>query len=105
LRGAAWRRRRVPLEKDGAMLVSQTAQADSQLEQDEQLARVRRAVADLRPEEQEVFLLRQNGELTYDEIAAAVGIPLSTVKTRMRLAIAKLRLVLVPEGEGPLESR
>lgn len=101
LRGAAWRRRRVSLEKDGAMLVSQTAQVDSQLEQDEQLARVRRAVADLRPEEQEVFLLRQNGELTYDEIAAAVGIPLGTVKTRMRLAIAKLRLVLAPEGGWP----
>lgn len=104
LRGAAWRRRRVPLEKDGSMLVSQAENVDSRLEQDEQLARVRGAVADLRPEEQEVFLLRQNGELTYEEISAAVGIPLSTVKTRMRLAITKLRLVLASEGGRPEEA-
>ena len=60
----------------------------------EELTRVRTAVMELRPEEQEVFLLRQNGELTYEAIAEAIGIPLGTVKTRMRLAIEKLRLAL-----------
>ncbi|MEX1224345.1 MAG: sigma factor-like helix-turn-helix DNA-binding protein [Pirellulales bacterium] len=49
---------------------------------------------ELRPEEKEVFLMRQNGELTYDEIAAAVGIPTGTAKTRMRLALTKLREAL-----------
>ena len=48
----------------------------------------------LRPEEQEVFLLRQNGEMTYEEIAVALDVPSGTVKTRMRLALSKLREVL-----------
>ena len=58
------------------------------------MARLRQAVEQLRPEEQEVFLLRQNGDLTYEEIAQAVGAPLGTVKTRMRLALSKLRVSL-----------
>jgi len=41
-----------------------------------------------------VFLLRQNGELTYEEIAAMLSIPVGTVKTRMRLAVTKLRAVV-----------
>jgi RNA polymerase sigma-70 factor, ECF subfamily len=51
----------------------------------------------LRSEEQEVFLLRQNGEMTYEEIAVAVGIPLGTVKTRMRMALGKLREAMALE--------
>ena len=58
----------------------------------EDLSRLRRAVADLPPEQQEVFLLRQNGELTYNQIADAIEIPVGTVKTRMRSAIRQLRL-------------
>lgn len=76
------------------MLVSHEPRIEAELEQAEQIERLRRAVVDLRPEEQEVFLMRQNGDLTYDEIARAVGIPLNTVKTRMRLALSKLRVVL-----------
>jgi RNA polymerase sigma-70 factor (ECF subfamily) len=46
---------------------------------------------DLRPDEKEVFLLRQNGDLTYDQIAEARGSPVGTVKTQMRSALQKLR--------------
>ena len=60
----------------------------------EQLALVRQAVHRLRREEQEVFLLRQNAEMTYDQIAEAIRIPVGTAKTRMRLALAKLREAL-----------
>ena len=56
-----------------------------------------RAVGELRAEEQEVFLLRQNGQMTYDEIAESIGIPTGTVKTRMRLAITKLRETLAKD--------
>lgn len=91
LRKTAWNRRRQPLPSDD-MMPTQTciSPPEAKVDQEDQLARVRRAVADLRPEEQEVFLLRQNGELTYDQIAEAVGAPSGTVKTRMRLALAKL---------------
>ena len=63
----------------------------------EQLLRLREAIRGLRDEEQEVFLLRQNGQLKYEEIAEAAGIPLGTVKTRMRLALTKLREALAEE--------
>ena len=78
------------------MVVRLDAGPVAALEQQDQLARVCRAVSDLRPEEQEVFLLRQNGGMKYEEIARAIGIPLGTVKTRMRLALAKLRGALSP---------
>ena len=58
---------------------------------DEQLPLLHHAVMQLRPEEQEVFLLRQNGELTYEAIAEVISIPIGTVKTRMRSAIRQLR--------------
>ena len=51
-------------------------------------------IKQLRAEEREVFLLRQNGDMTYDEIAESLELPTGTVKTRMRLALNKLREVL-----------
>lgn len=94
LRSSAWRRRRSPLGEE-PMLMTKDASAHADLEHQEELARVRQALVALRPEEQEVFLLRQNGQLSYDEIARTVGIPLGTVKTRMRLALEKLRVALM----------
>ena len=78
------------------MLATNAPTAHTQLERQEQLAQVQQALLDLRPEEQEVFLLRQNGYLKYDEIASTIGIPLNTAKTRMRLALVKLRKAVVP---------
>ena len=55
---------------------------------------LRRALFQLRPEEKEVFLLRQNGDLTYEEIAELRRTPVGTIKTQMRSALQKLRRVL-----------
>jgi RNA polymerase sigma-70 factor (ECF subfamily) len=96
LRSSAWRRRRQALP-DGEPMPDTDTSPQADLEHREQLARLRDAVRDLRPEEQEVFLLRQNGGLTYEQIAAAINIPPGTVKTRMRLALGKLRTVLATE--------
>ena len=60
----------------------------------EDLDRIRKALTDLRPDEREVFLLRQNSDLTYDEIADKRRAPVGTVKTQMRAALQKLRAVL-----------
>lgn len=67
----------------------------SELEHQETMNRLRQALTQLRPEEQDVFLLRQNGELTYEQIAEMYDRPVGTVKTQMRSALAKLRKVLV----------
>ena len=97
IRSTAWRRRRKPLPDDQSMISDHDSPPDADLIHQEQVALVRRALLDLRPEEQEVFLLRQNGEMTYDEIARSINIPTGTVKTRMRLALGKLREALQPK--------
>lgn len=97
IRETAWRRKKRPLGESETMIESKHAGPDGQAEHEEQVALVRTALRDLRPEEQEVFLLRQNGQLTYDEIAESIGIPTGTVKTRMRLALTKLRTALATQ--------
>ena len=66
----------------------------------EQLDRVRAALLDLPEAEREVFLLRQNGDLPFTEIAGIVGAPVGTVKSRMRLALLRLRTVLRPAADA-----
>ena len=73
------------------MIESTQDSPETILAESEQMDRLRTAIRQLRSEEQEVFLLRQNGDLTYEQIADAIGIPTGTVKTRMRLALSKLR--------------
>lgn len=75
------------------------------MEEREELEAVRKAVTELREEEREVFLLRQSGEMTYEEIALTVGRPVGTVKTQMRSALQRVKALLAPHSpnEGPAE--
>jgi RNA polymerase sigma-70 factor (ECF subfamily) len=90
IRKTAWKRRRQSLAED-AIMFSTSESPDADLVRNEQINQLSQAVMRLRPKEQEVFLLRQNGGLSYEQIAAATGLPLGTVKTRMRAAISRLR--------------
>lgn len=89
MRRSAWRRRAKPLREESIMIAETSAQTT--LENQETLTRVRQALLNLRDDEKEVFLLRQNGELTYEQIAAMRHMPVGTVKTQMRSALQKLR--------------
>src|SRR4029078_2106290 len=64
IRETAWRRKRQGLPAEESLLSSRDARPEAIVEHDERLARLREAMKQLRPEEQEVFLLRQNGEMT-----------------------------------------
>ncbi len=97
VRQTAWRRKRQGLADDGESVESKHAGPMMIAEHNEQIERLREALRELRGEEQEVFLLRQNGQLKYEEIAEAIGIPLGTVKTRMRMALSKLRETLAED--------
>ncbi len=55
---------------------------------------VRSALDQLPEEQRQTLLLAYFGGLTQQEIAAKLGNPLGTVKTRMRLGLQKLRAVL-----------
>jgi RNA polymerase sigma-70 factor (ECF subfamily) len=91
---SAWRRRARPLESVSAFACAPQLAPDASLLECERAARLRRALFDLRFEEKQVFLLRQNADLTYDEIAAVTRRPVGTVKTQMRVALLKLRAAL-----------
>lgn len=94
---SAWSRKARPLPEDDLMGPVRDEPPGQSLEDQEELDRLRDAIALLRPEEREVFLLRQNGNLTYEQIAEIRNAPVGTVKTQMRTALQKLRKVLNPE--------
>jgi RNA polymerase sigma-70 factor (ECF subfamily) len=94
LQRSAWRRRAKPLSSTTPNAELSGVSPVQDMEDKEGLERLRVALAELRPEEQAIFLLRQNGDLTYEEIAALRRSPVGTVKTQMRAALQKLRRVL-----------
>jgi RNA polymerase sigma-70 factor (ECF subfamily) len=61
---------------------------------------VRKAMQSLPPAQRQVVELAYFGGLTQTEIADKTGVPLGTVKTRVRLAMRKLRDALEAEGQG-----
>jgi len=63
------------------------------------------AVESLPDEQREVVVLKEYEELTFPEIAEVLGIPVSTVKTRLYRALGQLRGRLERRGIGPSEAR
>jgi RNA polymerase sigma-70 factor (ECF subfamily) len=61
---------------------------------------VRRALADLPVEQLDVVRLAYFGGFTHQEIAEALEVPLGTVKSRMRLALERIRRSMDPGGTG-----
>jgi RNA polymerase sigma-70 factor (ECF subfamily) len=100
------RRREEPLEgDDGQVVVQQAADGDpgADAEASERRRIVEAALTGLPPEQREALELGYYGGLSQTEIAERTGQPLGTVKTRMRLALQKLRSqlqVLRSEGVG-----
>lgn len=66
----------------------------------EAVERLRTAIQSLPDTEREVFLLRQNGDLTFRAMAESLGIPEGTAKTRMRAALKRLRAAIDPGALG-----
>ncbi len=60
---------------------------------------IKEALSGLRPEQRDVVILAYYGGLTHSEIAKKLDQPLGTVKTRMRLALKKLRDLMGPQAQ------
>ena len=59
-----------------------------------------RALATLRPEHREALLLYAWADLTYGEIAEALGIPTGTVRSRISRSRQRLRELLTANGQS-----
>ena len=59
---------------------------------------LKRAINTLPEEQREVFLMREDLNLSFAEIAELVSCPINTAKSRMRYALEHLRKILESEG-------
>jgi RNA polymerase sigma-70 factor, ECF subfamily len=92
------RRTRRPQEALGMWIQVAGGQAEA-VEAGETAARVEQALARLTDEYREVVVLRYFGELSYEEISHAVGVPEKTVKSRLFSARQRLAALLGQDGD------
>lgn len=83
-------RRTDPLEDEMPELAQRAPQGDGLLVRD-----LERALERLPAEQREVLLLVCLEEMTYDEVASTLGIPIGTVMSRLARAREKLRIMML----------
>ena len=78
-----------------------------EIEEKEREEAVRRAVNALPPELRQVIIMKEFEEMTFQEIAETLQLPVSTVKSRLYTALKQLRMRLerfvAAEEEGPIK--
>lgn len=75
------------------------ASVESQVQQNLDRERIMRALATLPESQKEVILLAYYEGFSQSEMAERLGLPLGTIKTRVRLAMQKLRAVLQEDDD------
>lgn len=83
--------RRSPEEGDPTVTPEESPRADALCELKERDQRIRRALEILPPEQREVMQLHFYEDASHSAIAARLGHPLGTIKSRLRLAFEKIR--------------
>src|SRR5207248_1603582 len=76
-----------------------TQRTDSEVERRDDAQQVRSALLELPPEQRQVIELAYFGGFTHTQISEMLELPSGTVKGRMRLGLAKLRLSLGEPSE------
>lgn len=102
-----WRRRQrrpgdglVDGEALASQLVDPSADPEADLRRQRLRERVWRALARLPAAKREIVVLRDFHDLSYSDIADALGIPIGTVMSRLHGARRQLKARLEEEGEG-----
>lgn len=99
-----WGSRPERLSLDLFQIPSSQLPLDDTLEEDAQAAllkeRVREAISQLPEDQKEALQLAYFKGYTHRQIAEVLDQPLGTVKTRIRLAMGKLRKILIDEESG-----
>jgi RNA polymerase sigma-70 factor (ECF subfamily) len=86
-------RRGEPSELTGDLALAETSLEEMAQLRDE-VSRAQRALAELRPEQRRVLQLAVLHGLSHQEISAATGLPLGTVKTHARRGLLRVRELL-----------
>ncbi len=95
------RERRPEYDPLDPMLIDEPAGPDVTVERARFAALLKTALAEL-PEEQALVVAQVYGEgKSLNDVATATNTPLGTVKTRMRLALARLRTRMPPDDGKP----
>jgi len=97
------------LEGDGEIhvvegIAGNLPDAHSVLEGQEDARRVRAAIGQLPSEFQEVLILREFEDLSYQEIATITNCPAGTVMSRLARARGKLRVLLAEDNDKAIAS-
>ncbi len=87
-----------PLEDEMPELAQRAAQGDSLVVRD-----LDRAIAHLPDEQRAVLLLVTLEEMSYDQVARALGIPIGTVMSRLSRAREKLRGMMLGQAAAKLK--
>ena len=90
------------IDESGTVHDVRAERAASELERREDLSRIARALERLDPDKRAMIMLRVNEGLSYEAIAAHLGVPIGTVMSRLNRA----RLALLDElGEAGSQER
>jgi RNA polymerase sigma factor (sigma-70 family) len=81
------------------------ARVEDEAEASERRAEVRAALKDLPDAQREALLLAYFGGYTQREVAALIGVPLGTVKTRMAAGMRKMKAALQDAGHQEQRQR
>jgi RNA polymerase sigma-70 factor (ECF subfamily) len=87
-----------PLEDEMPELAQRAAQGDALVVRD-----LDRAIARLPAEQRTVLLLVTLEEMSYDQVARALGIPIGTVMSRLSRAREKLRAMMLGQAAAKLK--
>ncbi|MCC6124448.1 MAG: RNA polymerase sigma factor [Pirellulales bacterium] len=90
LDGEEWKKREPPSRDDDPSVA---------LDRREKTAQLQEAMRGLSPMQRRVLLLRFFGQMSFAEIAAEIGCPLSTALSHCRRALETLRTLLVEESK------
>ena len=99
-----------PIDSEEEMVVESTIASGNlspeQTARTSEIADVlKKAISTLSEEQREVFLMREDLNLSFAEISELIGCPINTAKSRMRYALEHLRKTLELQGITQSEVR
>lgn len=81
-------------DENSSFFISSNKSPAGQAEQRERIVNIRLAVNALPPELRQIIVMKEFEEMTFQEIAETLELPLSTVKSRLYTALKQLRMKL-----------